>query len=285
MIGATFGSRRAGVGGTDRLLPRWSRSPRVAVAGVRYAHQPHLDGALADVRSVPADLPQAVVSDRSTRPTWRRSASFSFLALAGATLHFQCSPTVASSAWSAARPSSAVWPNSLHIFCLGIVLSVLGHFVLSDIDDGARHAARRVNLVGLAVMIATARPHAMVQDGRPASAARRPPAHPTFGVADVSRHALLLRPRAGRHLCHRPRLPAVAADERDCTVPHEIVLFDDPKLKLTGEKLRAKQPITIVAIGGASDRGDRGRKRRRVQLPPPARGSAAPAPAGGSRSP
>ena len=48
--------------------------------------------------------------------------------------------------------------------------------------------------------------------------------------------------------------PAAAAGERDCAVPQEI-LFDDPKLKLTGEKLRAKEPVTIVAIGGASTAG------------------------------
>jgi len=48
--------------------------------------------------------------------------------------------------------------------------------------------------------------------------------------------------------------PAVAAGERDCAVPQEI-LYDDPKLKLTGEKLRAKEPVTIVAIGGASTAG------------------------------
>jgi hypothetical protein len=48
--------------------------------------------------------------------------------------------------------------------------------------------------------------------------------------------------------------PAAAAGERDCAVPQEI-LFDDPKLKMTGEKLRAKEPVTIVAVGGASTAG------------------------------
>ncbi len=47
---------------------------------------------------------------------------------------------------------------------------------------------------------------------------------------------------------------AAAADERDCAVPREI-LADDPKLKLTGERFRARQPVTIVAIGGASTAG------------------------------
>ena len=47
---------------------------------------------------------------------------------------------------------------------------------------------------------------------------------------------------------------AAAADDRDCAVPREI-LADDPKLKLTGERLRARLPVTIVAIGGASTAG------------------------------
>jgi lysophospholipase L1-like esterase len=47
---------------------------------------------------------------------------------------------------------------------------------------------------------------------------------------------------------------AAVADERDCAVPQELLL-DDPKLKFTGQKLRAKAPLTIVAIGGASTAG------------------------------
>ncbi len=43
----------------------------------------------------------------------------------------------------------------LYVFCLGIVLSVLGHFILSDIDSGAGMQIA-VNLVGVALMIATA---------------------------------------------------------------------------------------------------------------------------------
>lgn len=44
------------------------------------------------------------------------------------------------------------------------------------------------------------------------------------------------------------------ADERRCAVPQEL-LQGEHKLALTGAALRARQPITIVAIGGASTAG------------------------------
>ena len=47
---------------------------------------------------------------------------------------------------------------------------------------------------------------------------------------------------------------AEAAEAPACTVPRDIVI-DDPKLKLTAEKFRTKEPLTVVAIGGASTAG------------------------------
>ena len=49
-------------------------------------------------------------------------------------------------------------------------------------------------------------------------------------------------------------LPLPAAAGPDCAVPGEI-LFDDPALPIVAARLKAKQPITIVAIGGASTAG------------------------------
>jgi lysophospholipase L1-like esterase len=40
----------------------------------------------------------------------------------------------------------------------------------------------------------------------------------------------------------------------NCALPPEII-EDQPKLALTGQRLRAKEPLTIVAIGGASTAG------------------------------
>ena len=55
----------------------------------------------------------------------------------------------------AARPVIMCGQNSLYIFCLGIVLSVLGHFLLSEINAGFGMQVA-VNLVGVALMIGTA---------------------------------------------------------------------------------------------------------------------------------
>ena len=52
-----------------------------------------------------------------------------------------------------ARPIVICGQNSLYIFCLGILLAVLGHFVLAEVSD--RPAAQiAVNLAGAAAMIA-----------------------------------------------------------------------------------------------------------------------------------
>jgi hypothetical protein len=92
----------------------------------------------------------------------------SFLALAGATLHFVRvdTPFLAS---SAARPVIMCGQNSLYVFCLGIVLSVSGHFVLAELDPSVATQIA-VNFVGIALMIGTA---AMLQWFKLAS--RRPP--------------------------------------------------------------------------------------------------------------
>lgn len=48
-------------------------------------------------------------------------------------------------------------------------------------------------------------------------------------------------------------LGAVATPQ-DCRVPPELII-DDPLLPLTAQRVREKQPVTIVAIGGASTAG------------------------------
>jgi prepilin signal peptidase PulO-like enzyme (type II secretory pathway) len=54
-----------------------------------------------------------------------------------------------------ARPIVLCGQNSLYIFCLGILLAVLGHFVLAQISN--RYAVQvAVNLAGAAVMIGVA---------------------------------------------------------------------------------------------------------------------------------
>jgi hypothetical protein len=151
VIGATFGHASAR-GRTSPLLPRWLTGLLAIVAGaimficltwlVHWIHDP---------------FPPLFVRlwyftlDKTNLAPLRL---VSFLALAGATLHF----VRPDSRFLRARLSRAVImcvQNSLYVFCLGIVLSVLGHFLLSDIDAGfAMQIA--VNIVGLAMMVGTA---------------------------------------------------------------------------------------------------------------------------------
>ncbi|HEY1300705.1 MAG TPA: OpgC domain-containing protein, partial [Stellaceae bacterium] len=57
---------------------------------------------------------------------------------------------------AAARPLVLCGRQSLEIFCLGILLSALGHFVLSEYETGVP-AKIAVNAVGIAIMYLTAR--------------------------------------------------------------------------------------------------------------------------------
>jgi hypothetical protein len=54
-----------------------------------------------------------------------------------------------------AHPVLLCGRNSLQIFCLGILLSVLGHLVLNEVHPGLT-AQAAVNLGGILIMIATA---------------------------------------------------------------------------------------------------------------------------------
>ncbi|HVA15952.1 MAG TPA: OpgC domain-containing protein [Stellaceae bacterium] len=79
---------------------------------------------------------------------------FSFLVLALATVQIVRSENrFLRTAW--ARPVIVCGQQSLYIFCLGIVLSVLGHFLLAELSGGFVMQAL-VNLVGLGTMIAVA---------------------------------------------------------------------------------------------------------------------------------
>jgi hypothetical protein len=79
---------------------------------------------------------------------------FSFLILAVATVHI-VKPQARFLRHRWARPVIICGQQSLYIFCIGIVLSVLGHFILAEYPSGFLMQAL-VNLVGIAVMIAVA---------------------------------------------------------------------------------------------------------------------------------
>jgi hypothetical protein len=76
------------------------------------------------------------------------------LALALATVYF-VRPESAFLRWRIARPIVLCGQQSLYVFCLGIVLAVLGHFVLSEFY-ASLPMQLAVNLVGFALMFGTA---------------------------------------------------------------------------------------------------------------------------------
>ncbi|HUB97631.1 MAG TPA: OpgC domain-containing protein [Stellaceae bacterium] len=151
VIGATFG--HASVGGRTRpVVPRWLTGLAAIVAGIitficltwmaHWIYDP--------IQPLFVRLWYFTLDKTNLAPL----RLFSFLALAGATLHF----VRPDAAFLRARLSQAVvvcGQNSLYVFCLGIVLSVLGHFLMSEIDAGLFMQVA-VNLVGIAVMIGTA---------------------------------------------------------------------------------------------------------------------------------
>jgi len=101
---------------------------------------------------------------------------FSFLTLAVATMHV----VPADSAFlhrALARPMILCGQHSLYVFCLSILLSVLGHFVLAELSGGLLMQVV-VNVGGMAVMIATAELLEWFK-----RAGRQPPGSPTASAA------------------------------------------------------------------------------------------------------
>jgi hypothetical protein len=77
-----------------------------------------------------------------------------FLALALATVHF-VRPESAFLRWRVVQPIILCGQHSLYIFCLGILLAVLGHFVLSEFY-GTLPMQIVVNLAGFGLMVGIA---------------------------------------------------------------------------------------------------------------------------------
>ncbi len=79
---------------------------------------------------------------------------FSFLALAITALYFVMPESrFLTSRW--ARPIVLCGQNSLYVFCLGILMSVFAHFVLSELQSGIP-MQMAVNAAGIAMMFGTA---------------------------------------------------------------------------------------------------------------------------------
>jgi hypothetical protein len=100
-----------------------------------------------------------------------------FLVLALATVHF-VRPESAFLRWRVSYPLVLCGQHSLHVFCLGIVLAVCGHFILTEFY-AALPMQILVNAVGIALMIGTA---ALLAWYRAASSDRPRPTAPAASV-------------------------------------------------------------------------------------------------------
>jgi hypothetical protein len=103
---------------------------------------------------VPAILAKQLLSYSIDKTNLAPLRLINFLALALATVYF-VTPESAFLRWRVAAPVILCGQHSLYVFCLGIVLAVLGHFVLSEFY-GELPMQLIVNIVGFAVMIGTA---------------------------------------------------------------------------------------------------------------------------------
>ena len=139
----------------------------------------------------------------------------------------------------AAAPLILCGRHSLHIFCLGILLSVLAHLVLNEYFGGLTMQAA-VTAGGIAIMIAVAGLMDWFRKSQMATPATR-----TRPIAALLIAAALLTATAPR--------TALAANS-DCPVPADAFDFE-PTLPKTLAALEERKDVTIVAIGGASTDG------------------------------
>ena len=157
-----------------------------------------------------------------------------FLALAMVVTHF-VRPETSFLHSRAAAFVTVCGRHSLQIFCLGILLSVLAHLVLSEVGRSAGLIAA-ANIVGIGLMIGTA----LVLDWYKTSERAPPPA---------ARAAAALLP----FLLLLAATPA-KADAADCSAPPELVQ-DDVRLDATAARMAQGEALKIVALGGGSTAG------------------------------
>ncbi len=102
----------------------------------------------------PAILAKQLLSYTIDKTNLAPARLINFLALALATVYF-VRPESRFLRWRIAAPVILCGQHSLYVFCLGIVLAVLGHFVLAEVAD-TLPMQLLVNVVGIAAMIGTA---------------------------------------------------------------------------------------------------------------------------------
>ncbi len=139
-----------------------------------------------------------------------------------------------------AKPFILCGRHSLHIFCIGILLAVLGHLVLNEFFGGYVMQAA-VTLGGIGIMIGVA---ALMDWFRTSESATS-----TGGKGQRAAAALL----TVAVLCGMGSTGARAA-ETPCPIPGDAFEFE-PYLPKTLAALEAGKEVTIVTIGGAATEG------------------------------
>jgi hypothetical protein len=151
VIAATAGyARVAGL----QILPQWRGMWRIAVAATAAIALVKVTWTVHMFVPVPAlffEQLGELVGDKSNLSPIRL---ISFLALALATVHF-VTPQSAFLQRRFARPVILCGQHSLQVFCLGIILSVLGRFVVTSISSKIP-VQIAVNLIGIGLMVALA---------------------------------------------------------------------------------------------------------------------------------
>ena len=169
--------------------------------------------------------------------------------------------------------SPAAWPfvicgrNSLHIFCLGILLSVLGHLVLNEFFGGIPMQFA-VSAAGVVDHDRRRRADGVVRcrtgharwrrrwgaDGEQRSREDDRCLSSSFAIVLIAAMAVgLLITVVGAF-----------AEERECPVPERFYAFE-PLLTKTAKALAGGREVVIVVLGGASTMGARG-GRARIRL-------------------
>jgi hypothetical protein len=152
VVGATAGSAQTAA---QSPLPHWPWIPRTAIAVtiavvvIKVSWLAH--GVWEGIPALFDDHLEELASDKSNLSPVRL---VSFFALTLTTVHFmRRDSAILRHRW--AKPVIVCGQHSLHVFCLGILLSVLGRFIVSAISNSLL-AQVAVNVAGLALMIALA---------------------------------------------------------------------------------------------------------------------------------
>jgi hypothetical protein len=152
IAGATAGTAQSAA---QPLLPPWPWIPRVAIAVTIAVAVIKLswiaNGSWDEIPALFYDQLQEPAADKSDLSPARL---VSFFALVVAVVHFMPRDS-AILRHPLSKLAIVCGQHSLHVFCLGILLSVLGRFIVTSISSGLLMQLA-VNIAGLALMIALA---------------------------------------------------------------------------------------------------------------------------------